>query len=113
MKYQVKTDPQETYLGGEEWNAKLMEAYLGGWDNGVPSDRLVVGLQFEGDGWAQGSGYFSGEIEPFVLMVLKTLEVSAWHKLPGTFCRIRRDKMGRLFAMGHLLKEKWFTFADL
>lgn len=95
-----------------EQNAKLDSAYIGGWDDTVPSTRLVVSLLFSGDQWGQGSGVFSGEIERFIMKTLKTLEVSDWKKLPGTFCRVRRDK-GHIVAVGHLLKDQWFTFQDL
>ena len=96
----------------EEQNAKLDSAYLGGWDDSVSSKTVVIGLLFLGDNWGQGSGYFGGEIERFIVMTLKTLEVSDWSKLPGTLCRIRRDR-GHIVAVGHIIKDKWFTFQDL
>ena len=96
----------------EQDNVTLISAYLGGWDNSVPSSTMVIGLMFEGDRWTQGSGYFSGEIEHFVVNTLKTLDLSDWAKLPGTLCRIRRDGF-RIVAVGHIIKDQWFTFQDL
>lgn len=95
----------------DERNAKLDSAYLGGWDNSVPSSTVVISLMFSGEHWGQGSGHFGGEIERFIVMTLKTLEVSNWNKLPGTFCRIRRDR-GRIVAVGHIIKDQWFTFQN-
>ena len=101
------TPPTETL------NAKIERAYLGGWDNSIPSQQIVVGLQFSGDTWGQGSGHFSGHVEEFITLVLQTLEVSDWNRLPGTFCRIGRNDRGNLIAVGHLLKDQWFVFQDL
>lgn len=88
----------------QEINAKIASAYLGGWDNSVPIDKVVVGLTFSGGSWGQGSGYYSGEIETFIVQTLKTIEVPNWASLPGTVCRIRREN-GRLIAVGHFLKD--------
>ena len=40
-----------------EENVKIIQAYLGGWDETVPTGHLVMGLQFEGDGWGQVNGH--------------------------------------------------------
>ena len=98
-----------------ECNAKLDSTHLGGWDDSVPPKNtltLVISLTFSGDQWGQGSGQFSGEIERFVVETLKTLEVSDWGKLPGTLCRIRRER-GLIVAVGHIIKDQWFTFQNI
>ena len=95
-------------------NARIISTSLGGWDESVPPriGPLTIGLFFEGDGWGQGSGIFSGYIEEFVTQALHTLEVNDWSKLKGLPCRVRREE-GSLVAVGHIIKEHWFYFNSL
>lgn len=97
-----------------EHNAEIVSTSIGGWDESIPSARgpLTIGLMFQGDGWGQGSGIFSGEIEAFITRVLHTVECNDWSKLKGMHCRVRREE-GRLVAIGHILKARWFFFNSL
>lgn len=95
-------------------NAQIAYTTLGGWDQSIPGSDgpLTISLFFEGDGWGQGSGTFSGSIEAFITQVLNTVEAYDWSKLKGLHCRVRRED-GRLVAVGHLIKERWFFFGRL
>lgn len=93
-------------------NATISSVYLGGWEDAVPTNKLCVSLMFSGDGWGQGSGYYSGNIEEFVRLVLVTVDVSEWSKLKGAYCRIGREG-GRITAVGHWSKDNWFEFSSL
>ena len=95
-------------------NARIISTSLGGWDESIPSSEgpLTIGLMFEGDGWGQGSGIYSGHIEKFITHVLHSVEANDWTKLKGLHCRVRREN-GRLLAVGHIIKEKWFEFNSL
>ena len=96
-----------------EENVKIIQAYLGGWDETVPTGHLVMGLQFEGDGWGQGDGFYGDNIEERIGKILLTLELSSWDKVVGTPCRIRRDDNQKIIAIGHLIKNRWFTFSTM
>jgi hypothetical protein len=39
--------------------------------------------------------------------ILEVVELKSWEKLPGTHIRVKQDN-GRVYAIGHLLKDKWF-----
>lgn len=93
-----------------EFNAKITSTYLGGWDSSTPPP-LVVGLVFEGDGWGQGSGYYSGPVDRFVAGVCHILGVSSWEEVGGQFCRVRR-KDGLITEVGNFIKEDWFSFKE-
>ena len=95
-------------------NARIGYTTLGGWDDTVPGPErpLTIGLLFEGDGWGQGSGIFSGDIEKFITNVLHAVGANDWSKLKGSYCRIRREE-GRIVAVGHLIEERWFLFNSL
>ena len=98
------------------YNARIDAVSLGGWDGSVPSPfaltPLAIALMFEGDGWVQGSGTFSGHIEEFITQVLQTVECNDWSKLKGLHCRVSRLD-GRLVAIGHIIKDHWFYFNSL
>ena len=93
-------------------NARIAATTLGGWDESVPSSTgpLTIALMFEGDGWGQGSGTFSGNIEAFITQVLHVVEASDWSKLKGLPCRVGREK-GLIVGMGNIIKERWFFFS--
>lgn len=92
-------------------NARIVSTYIGGWDGSLPPP-LVVGVMFEGDGWGQGSGYWSGHTEDIVAGVCKALRVSCWEKVVGSLCRVKWAD-GRLVAVGHIIKDQWYTFGEV
>ena len=48
-----------------------------------------------------------------IIALLKTLEVTSWDSLPNTPIRVKTEgKGGRIAAIGHFMKDKWFNFDD-
>ena len=95
-------------------NARVASTSLGGWDESVPSttNRLTIGLVFEGDDWGQGTGIFGGSIEEFVTQVLYVLEATDWSKIKGLPCRVHRED-GRIVGIENIIKARWFFFNSL
>ena len=95
-------------------NARIAGTVLGGWDDTVPTkhDSLTIALLFEGDGWGQGSGTFSGNVEMFIQQILYVLEATDWSKIKGLPCRVGHEN-GHIVGMGNIIKERWFFFNRL
>jgi len=103
-------------------NCKITSTMLGYEDHGI----LTCMLNLNGDTWGVGFGGYSldsydeerkerfASAEGFkaILAILETLELSSWEKLPGTFIRAEMNDDGRCERIGHLMKEKWFSFKD-
>ena len=89
-------------------NAKIKSTSLGIEDHGI----FTAFLHIEGDGWGCGFGGFSLDSYSkkegkrighafgidFIQEILKTLDVPAWEKLPGTFLRVETEGLGGVFA---------------
>ncbi len=47
-----------------------------------------------------------------IMDLLSCLEVESWEKLPKTHIRVEREDRwnGKILRIGHLLKDRWFTF---
>ena len=44
---------------------------------------------------------------------MKTLEVESWEELKGKYVRVEIEKWGgKIVKIGHLMKNKWFSFKD-
>lgn len=96
-----------------EGNARITSTDLGFHDGAgsIPT----FGLQLQGDGWGQmfGGWRLGGEFTHKVIYgVLNVLEAESWESLKGQLVRYRRagdDFSGKIVAIGHPLKDKWFT----
>jgi hypothetical protein len=44
---------------------------------------------------------------------MKTLEVESWEELKGQYVRVEfEDGGGKILRIGHLMKDKWFSFKE-
>lgn len=44
---------------------------------------------------------------------MKTLEVESWEELKGQYVRVEfEDGGGKILRIGHLMKNKWFSFKE-
>jgi hypothetical protein len=44
---------------------------------------------------------------------MKTLEVESWEDLKGQYVRVEfEDRGGKILRIGHLMKDKWFSFKE-
>lgn len=44
---------------------------------------------------------------------MKTLEVESWEALKGKYVRVEIEGCcGKILRIGHLMKDKWFSFKD-
>lgn len=93
-------------------NAKINGTFIGTEDHGIFS----ININFEGDGWSQGTGHYfaaEGAVERWIKGVIKVVGVERWEDLPGKLVRIRRDGgglSGRIIAVGDIFKDNWFYF---
>jgi hypothetical protein len=102
----------------ETVNARIISTHLGFEDHGMFTCMIIC----EGDGWGQEFGGYRldmRECDPpsnygieFLKAVLKTVGCDSWEKLVNKPVRLRRDR-GKIYAIGHLIEEKWFNPADL
>lgn len=104
-------------------NAKITSTSLGYEDHGI----FTCSLCLEGDGW--GGNYGGYALDSFdrqkgkrvgtamgfdaVIELMKTLEVETWESLKGKYVRCKFDRpYGKIVSIGHLMKERWFSFED-
>ena len=102
-------------------NAKITNTKLGE-DHGC----LTANLFLEGDGWGCTFGgycldhwfsdigkYNSSDGYGAIIELMKTLEVESWEKLNGKYVRVEIEGWGgNIIKIGHLLKNKWFSWKD-
>lgn len=75
---------------------KSTAAFYGGYAYGHVSDRVC-----------------RNRLPEAIIEILKTLELTSWDQLPNTLIRIKTEgKNGRIAAIGHIMKDKWFAFDD-
>lgn len=48
----------------------------------------------------------------YIYKILTTLEVDSWDKLKGEVVRVRTHE-GKAIAIGHFLKDRWFSLEEL
>ncbi len=66
-------------------------------------------------GWnpvEQKVAYSSKGMESIALF-MNAVGVKDFSDLVGTFVRIKVDKRGHIYSIGNIVKEKWFSFAEL
>lgn len=106
-------------------NAKITGTKLGREDHGIMTAWIFV----EGAGWGCGfGGYALDEYDKekkervctasgfeAINQILKTLEIDNWEDLKGQFIRVETNGKlcgGKLINIGHLMKDKWFSFEE-
>ena len=102
-------------------NAKITSTKLGEEHGCLTADLFV-----EGEGWACAFGgycldhwfeevgeYSSSDGYGAIIELMKTLEVESWEELKGKYVRVEIEKWGgKIIKIGHLMKDKWFSFKD-
>ncbi len=89
-----------------ERNATISGTFLGREDHNIPTAMIYVA---DGGGGEQGFGGYSLRHYPtFVQDVLDTLGVEKWEALKGVNCRVRANNT-KITAIGHIVKDRWFT----
>ncbi len=105
-------------------NAQIRRTFLGTEDHGIFTWYITI----EGPAWGTSYGgyaldepqrengkfvrrYGTGDGLETIKRVLDTLEVESWEKLPGTFVRAKSEDT-QMVAIGHLLKDQWFSLKD-
>ena len=87
---------------------------------------LSVKLTIEGAGWGCGFGDYcldywctkagehsSSDGYGAIIELMKTLEVESWEDLKGQYVRVEfEDWGGKILRIGHLMKDKWFSFKE-
>jgi hypothetical protein len=106
----------------EEKNARITGVSFGYEDHGILT--CTVGLDYGGSGQSFG-GYALDTYDKekkkrigtafgtqFILEILRVLDIRTWEKLPGVVIRVRASH-NKVHAIGHALKDQWFTPAAL
>lgn len=106
-------------------NARIESTMLGEEDHGIFTCMLSLdfggsGVGFGGyglDDWNESLNRRVGTAYGLdcLKLILKTLDVSTWEKLPGTYIRVELTgpNLGaKILRIGHVLKDKWFSFED-
>ena len=99
-------------------NAKIIKTKLG-LDHGCLTADIIV----EGDSWrcnfggyclfAEVGEHSSTDGYGAIIEIMKTLEVESWEELKGQYVRVESEGWGgRILKIGHLMKDKWFSFKD-
>lgn len=102
-------------------NAKIISVKLG-----EEHGQLSATLMCEGKGWCCGFGgyaldhwfskpgeYASEDGYGSIIELMKTLEVDSWEGLQGQYVRVRIGGLGgKIYAIGHLIKDQWFSFDE-
>lgn len=47
-----------------------------------------------------------------IIELMKTLEVDKWEDLKGKYVRVHIDEHNTIDKIGHLMKDKWFSFKE-
>ena len=93
-------------------NCRIKSTALGLENHNVMS----MDLNLEGNGWGVSFGGFriDGEYGMECLKeLLNTLEVGKYEDLKGMYVRALNEGLGgRCLAVGHLMKDKWFSFKE-
>lgn len=100
-------------------NAKITATKLGE-EQGCLTAQIVI----EGSGWGCAFGGFCldhwfAEIGEYtstggygaIIELMKTVGVESWEALSGKYIRAAIED-NRVAKIGHLLEDKWFSFAD-
>lgn len=107
-------------MRNETLNAKITGTKLGE-DHGC----LTAYIYVEGAGWGGGMGgycldhwcsevghYGSSDGYGAIIELMKTIEVDKWEDLKGKYVRVHVDEHNTIDRIGHLMKDKWFSFKE-
>lgn len=108
-------------MAKEILNAKIADTKLGE-DHGC----LTAEIFLEGGGWGCAFGGYcldhwfaeTGEHSSTdgygaIIELMKTLEVESWEALKGKYVRVETEGWGgNITKIGHLIKDKWFSFKE-
>ena len=105
-------------------NGKIVDTRLGYGHN----DIFTCSLNIEGDSWGCNYGNYALDTPDktkenlerigttpgltAIMELLKTLEVEDWEQLKGKFVRVEFSKDNDIIRIGHLIKDKWFSFKN-
>lgn len=106
--------------------AEILNAKITGTRLGEEHGCLTADLTIEGEGWGCSFGGYClehwccrpGEYNSrhglgAIIELMKTLEVDNWELLNGQYVRVEIEGWGgRILRIGHLMKNKWFSFKD-
>ena len=87
---------------------------------------LTASLMIEGNGWCCGFGGYcldhwfadvgehrSSDGYGAIIELMKVLGVDSWEELNGKYVRVEIEGWGgKILRIGHLMKDKWFSFKD-
>lgn len=102
-------------------NAKITSTKLGEEHGCLTADLLVEGeswgCTFGGyclDHWFAETGeHHSSDGYGAIIELMKTLEVESWEELKNKYVRVEIEGLGgKILRIGHLMKDKWFSFKD-
>lgn len=105
----------------EVLNAKITSTKLGEEHGCLTADLLVKGeswgCTFGGyclDHWFAETGkHHSSDGYGAIIELMKTLEVESWEELKNKYVRVEIEGWGgKILRIGHLMKDKWFSFQD-
>lgn len=102
----------------ERENARVSRSFLG-YEHGI----LTIDLALQGDGWGQSFGGYpldgpwsevdgkrlaSPVLGHWVAGILRALECDKWESVAGSLVRVERGQDGKIAAIGHYYKDRWF-----
>jgi hypothetical protein len=102
-------------------NAQITSTKLGQEHGCLTADIFVEGhgwqCAFGGyclDKWCVGIGeHRSVDGYGAIIELMKVLEVESWEQLKGQYIRVESEGWGgRILKIGHLMKDKWFSFEE-
>ena len=65
------------------------------------------------DNWCSDVGHYgSPDGYGAIIELMKTLEVDKWEDLKGKYVRVHIDEHNTIDRIGHLMKNKWFSFKE-
>ena len=83
-------------------NARIRSTFLGREDHGVFTFLLYLDYNGSGQGFGNRVGVKMEHIE----LVLDTLKVDSWEKLPRTLLRVIHNN-DAVIAIGHIMEDLW------
>lgn len=105
---------------------EILNAKITGTKLGEEHDCLTANIVLEGGAWgcvyggycldhwcADVGEHASTDGYGAIIELMKTLEVESWEELNGKYVRVETEGWGgRVTKIGHLLKDRWFSFKE-
>lgn len=107
-------------MRNETLNAKITETKLGEDHGCLTAYVYVEGAGLGGgiggyclDHWCNEAGHYgSSDGYGAIIELMKTLEVDKWEALKDKYVRVHVDEHNTIDKIGHLMKDKWFSFKE-